>query len=238
MAQVRLLVIPQGQKVDAEGKGHGSDWPLAHLGDSDSGDVWLTTDHAHASDVCDDPDLSGTLALGKFIVAALNGRGWRWTRHERPPVGDLVLGWRGGVPVLMALECDNPEQGVVWGVFDGVGGLESPEHPPERWRPLPEPPPPPRAPYVPPAPVPYVAPDLTARNCGTCRHWSAVVDMNRDDPDDTTGVCDNPARPWDTPEREKSHGHWSAALDAGEVWPCWEAKVAPEVEAAVKSQEV
>lgn len=158
MAQVRLLVIPPGADRDAEGVQPGHNWDLLDLGEAGDGSrVWLTTDHAHASDLCDDDVLSDPLALGRWIVEALNNR----PRKVYAP------------------------------------------------RPTPE-------------PVPYVAPDPTARDCGTCRHWAAVQDMDPAAPEDCTGVCQNSAAPWDTPKRRETHDAWAAAMNAGEEHPCHE----------------
>tara|TARA_R110000868_G_scaffold279747_1_gene539802 strand:- start:571 stop:840 length:270 start_codon:yes stop_codon:yes gene_type:complete len=75
MARVRLLSIPHGQDKDAEGIGHGDDWPLCDLGESGNGvHHWLTTDSARCSDVADDAVLNDPAELGAFMVDRLNLR--------------------------------------------------------------------------------------------------------------------------------------------------------------------
>lgn len=256
MAHVRLLVIPNGQKEDAEGKGIGDNWEIAHLGDTATASVWLTTDHAHASDLCDDDVLNDPEVLGRFMVAALNGR---------PPLSlyrQAARLWGADAQMLMLVEeCAELAQAVLhlrrgrinkeilageladvqimieqaMEMFD-LGPLVAANKALKLdrlrdrvWKATPR--------REPPKLVPHVPPDPCAKNCGTCKHWAAVVDMDPDDPDDTTGVCENPARPWDTPEREASHDAWAAAFRAGEEWPCHEARVCVQEAATVDEVE-
>lgn len=247
MAQVRLLVIPHGQDKDAEGKGHGSDWPLADLGHTDTAHVTLTTDHAHASEVCDDDVVGNPESLGKFIVEALN---------NRPPVGLYRAAARlWGVDaqfLMLAEECaeasvavlhlgrgrDGAREALIGELADlrvmveqvtcllGAdadvqGAYEAKvERLLGRVR---------KAdaerrkanPPPPPKPLTYTPPDPTAKNCGTCRHWKQVLEQVPE-PEDTLGVCDNPTAPWQA-WREPDDA-WAAAADSGDVRPCHEAK--------------
>lgn len=68
----RVLLIPTGQKCDAEGKEIGDDWLLASLGHYEDGDVsgeaYVTTRNVRASDH-DPPDAKETAFL---LAAALS----------------------------------------------------------------------------------------------------------------------------------------------------------------------
>jgi hypothetical protein len=209
MARVRLLSIPAGAKVDAEGKGYGDDWgPLADFGVDDAGTRhYLTTDHAHASDLCDDDVISDPATLGAFVVEALNGRGWRWTKHNPPPTDrDVLAADESGCAVRRWIghTFENTDTGEEWMA--------------PRWRELPALPPPPRPAYVPPPPEVYVHPDPDAHECGNCKHWRNLVG--------DTGVCECPSCPWDTPERQASLDAWAASVQGEDECPgdAWEAK--------------
>ena len=58
------------------------------------------------------------------------------------------------------------------------------------------------------------------RFCNNCKHWTAVTP----EPEPEYGACQHPDKPWDTPERQKEFGQWSACMGRDASCDKWQAE--------------